>query len=159
MASQYVLARRDYFNSLLGRSDNNSQAKQIITPHVNAVVEPLPLSPNKIKESVDEIVGLLPKTYRSRASALLRMIESKLKMGEMGMLIMKHDGQEYENLYDLLFWLFTSTNIVRVQRPTNAFDFVRTLVELKIPQRLLSTKEAYVRKVQRSISKYKRKIN
>lgn len=153
MASQYVLAKRDYFNSLLGAKESPAKREEGVTATVQEISPPKDL----VKESVTEIIDLLPKTYRSRAAALLRMLQSKLKIGDTNMLVMTHDGQEFENLYDLLFWLFTSTNIVRVQRPTNAFDFIQSLVILKIPQRLLATKDVYVRKVQRTLAKLKRK--
>lgn len=153
MATQYVLAKREYFNSLIGGPQptlNPPPSSMIPTAETRLIAT----QEDKIKESVADIINLMPKTYRSRAGALLKMLESKLVIGDMGMLVLRHQGQEFENLYDLVFWLFTSTNIVRVQRPTNAFDFIRALVDLKIPQRLLSTKELYVRKVQKSLKKY-----
>jgi hypothetical protein len=155
MSTQYVLAKRDYFNSLLhGRAE---QPAATPLDAVAAVTRTLATPDEKLLETAADITALLPKTYRSRASALLKMLGSHLRIGDSNMIVFRHAKQEFENLYDLLFWLFTSTNIARVQRPTNAFDFIQALVELKIPQRLLSTKEKYVRKVQRSLKKYRGK--
>ena len=163
MATQYVLAKREYFNSLLAQqlsqpsvagSEKPDQDQNVI---INAKVENVPSQNDPIDESVNEIVALLPKTYRSRATALLRILRPRLKIGAAGLLSLIVEQEEFENLYDLLFWLFTSTNVVRVQRPTNAFDFIQTLISLKIPHRLLSTKDLFVRKVQRSLNKYRKK--
>lgn len=159
MASQYVLAKRDYFNSLLRQRPSTviepiDQDKKMV---ISTSVENIAQENDPVNESVTEIVELLPKTYRSRASALLRILRPRLKIGAAGLLSLVVQQQEFENLYDLLFWLFTSTNVVRVQRPTNAFDFIQTLISLKIPNRLLSTKDVFVRKVQRSLNKYRKK--
>ena len=163
MATQYVLAKREYFNSLLAQqlsqpsvaaSEKPDQDQSVI---ISAKVENVPSQSDPIDESVSEIVALLPKTYRSRATALLRILRPRLKIGAAGLLSLIVEQEEFENLYDLLFWLFTSTNVVRVQRPTNAFDFIQTLISLKIPHRLLSTKDLFVRKVQRSLNKYRKK--
>lgn len=156
MATQYVLAKREYFNSLLGQPLKPTVPEpQSELPMIET--KPLSTQEDKIKESTAEITSLLPKTYRSRAVALLKMVQGKLVFSDSGMLMMRYQGQDFENLYDLIFWLFTSTNIVRVQRPTNAFDFIRVLVELKIPQRLLVTKDAYVRKVHRIMKKLEKR--
>ena len=158
MASQYVLAKRDYFNSLLTQRPAMDQSIPDPTEQrISTTVENLQPPSDPVGDSVSEIVALLPKTYRSRATALLRILRPRLKIGAAGLLSLVVESQEYENLYDLLFWLFTSTNVVRIQRPTNAFDFIQTLISLKIPQRLLSTKDVFVRKVQRSLNKYRKK--
>ena len=164
MASQYVLAKRDYFNSLLALQLSKPSATAAETSDqdqrnvvISTTEEKEPSQSDPVSESVNEIVALLPKTYRSRATALLRILRPRLKIGEAGLLSLIVEQQEFENLYDLLFWLFTSTNVVRVQRPTNAFDFIQTLISLKIPHRLLSTKDVFVRKVQRSLNKYRKK--
>ena len=157
MATQYVLAKREYFNSLLSAQGEPQDTPKSSDGANTATVEELLPRGDAVSESVGEIVGLLPKTYRSRATALLRILRPRLKIGPAGLLSLVVENAEFENLYDLLFWLFTSTGVVRVQRPTNAFDFIQALISLKIPQRLLSTKEVFVRKVERSLNRYRKK--
>ena len=156
MATQYVLVKRDYFRSLLHSRSGEDRPAQLESKseEVKATSIPLPTQENLITETASDLVNLLPKTYRNRAKALLKIIFPNLRLSSSNVLTFKWNGQDFENLYDLIFWLYTAGPASsHIQRPTNAFDFIAALLERKVPQRLLSTKEAYVRKILRSQKK------
>lgn len=157
MATEYVLAKRDYFNSLLQRRENNVQetspSPSTPPPSLHTPKEPS----DDLAKHFDQLISFMPKTYRKRTIAFVELFRSKIFATDNNRLVFKHGGQEYENLTDLLFWLFTHNHMIRTLRPTNAFDFIQTLVELNVPARFLTSKGKYVQKIRKSVTKYRKK--
>lgn len=161
MATQYVLVKRDYMRALL----ESRRSKETPKPPGNEVVEvtatSMPLQTgaldSEVEKAVEDLLALLPKLYRARAKALLKILSPDLRLTSSNILSFKPAyNSEFDNLYDLIFWLFTTGPVSgHIKRPTNAFQFIVVLVERKVPQRLLSTKQAYVRNVVRVQKKRK----
>ena len=151
MATQYVLVKRDYMTALLEsrRSKEIGKSPGAEPMAVTATSLPLQTGDGEVEKAVEDLLTLLPKLYRARAKALLKILSPDLRLSPSNILSFKPSyNSEFENLYDLIFWLYTTGPVSgHIKRPTNAFQFITVLVERKVPQRLLATKEAYVRNV------------
>lgn len=157
MAKAFVLVAKESLQSLI---DKSSTKKENRPPQV--LLQPLSLdggSSEAVQKNVQELIELLPRNYKNRAKSLLKFIEPHLSIDESNQLVFKHNGRVFQGLWDLFFFLFTSDNIGRVSRPIDATDFISALIDLNIPQRLLSTKLKYVKKImrQRAIKKKKKR--
>ena len=157
MAKPFVLIARDQLKGLMEKS-KEEKTKNVETslPHIQPII--LEGSSEEVKKNVAELVELLPKTYKNRAKSLLKFLEPYLSIDSSNQLVFTYKTQVFSALWDLIFFLFTNENFGRTTRPLEATDFLSALIDLKIPQRLLSTKQRYVKKIMRQNASAKKKL-
>ena len=154
MAKPFVLIARDQLKGLMEKTKESK--KETVMPHIQPIVIEGPSE--EVKKNVAELVELLPKTYKNRAKSLLKFLEPHLSIDSTNQLVFTYKTQVFSALWDLIFFLFTNENFGRTTRPLEATDFLSALIDLKIPQRLLSTKQRYIKKIMRQKISAKKKL-
>lgn len=154
MAKSFVLIARDQLQGLVEKSSLKKEA--VVPPQIHALN--IGEDKEEVKKNVAELVELLPRTYKNRAKSLLKFLEPYLSIDSSNQLVFTHNTQVFSALWDLIFFLFTNENFGRTTRPLEATDFLAALIDLKIPQRLLSTKQKYIKKILRQRALVERRM-
>ena len=111
----------------------------------------------EVKEAVDSLLDLMPKTYKSRAKSLMTFLQPYLRLDKStNQLCLVYQGIVYDTLFDLVFYLFLPESFARrTSRPLQAHSFIESLIDMKVPMRLMQSKIRLVRRLSRASARRK----
>ena len=136
MAKAYVMIAKDQLERLMKKEDEKPATQVVV------------MASDNLNSAISELVDSMPKKYQNRTKALLKFLKPYLSVSENNQVILSHKDQIYDTLWDLIFYLFLPESFVsRTARPINGHDFVKSLVELRVPKRLLKAKFKLVNKL------------
>ena len=149
---------------MLPKSEIEGLLKTKTTPNESKlIVEEVKVgADSEVKTAIDSLLDLMPKTYKGRAKSLMTFLLPHLSVDkDTNQLCLVYQGKMYDNLFDLVFYLLLPDNFSsRTSRPIKAYEFLQTLVEMRIPTRLLQSKMKLIRRISKlSVGKTVKRVN